>query len=255
MSTFGGRGGPLAAGMLASMNHKISDERTSRGPGTGPHIRLTPTMIAFMAAYAAYVLLPRFLPLEVPFGTMSYLVLAAAGLVIFRDAIARGWTALRRRGWALLWFLPAMLALDALLTTAGALLSEWLAGQLAAPGELGNDERISGAMQAMHPVAAIAILGIAGPFTEELIYRLTLLGGVLRRVPFWLALLVSSALFGLLHASSLEASELIGVLPHAAAGIALGLSWRLSGSILVPFALHALMNLSAVIPAVLSSTP
>ena len=79
---------------------------------------------------------------------------------------------------------------------------------------------------------------VAGaPVVEEIAYRGLLLGGLRAFVPDWLALVVSSALFALVHSYGLT-----GTLDVALLGALFGLLYLRTGSLLAPIACHAGIN-------------
>lgn len=61
------------------------------------------------------------------------------------------------------------------------------------------------------------------------------------KVPVFLALLISGALFGLVHGNLHSLPGLIAV------GVCLGIAYELSGNLRVPIFFHALFNLNSVI--------
>ena len=85
-------------------------------------------------------------------------------------------------------------------------------------------------------VATLFLLAVVAPLTEELFFRGLVMGGFLRRYSERKALLVSSALFGLMHMTPLQ------ILPTFLIGLLLGW-WRIrTGGVLLPILGHALHN-------------
>lgn len=86
----------------------------------------------------------------------------------------------------------------------------------------------------------LLVAGILGPIVEELIFRGLALGWLQRLMPFWLAALISSVLFGLAHVQG----------PHIVLAAALGLVfaflYRRAGSLWAPIAGHIVNNVAAV---------
>ncbi|MDO5051667.1 MAG: type II CAAX endopeptidase family protein [Pseudoclavibacter sp.] len=224
----------------------------------------TPATILFAILYAGcFLVLPVVQRLAGPLPApetagriwataVAYTVLGGLAAFAFRGALTEGTRRLAARGRSLLWRLPAAALLVIAVVTAGALLAEALSAALGIGAEeLGNDERLGLAFAVLPPAVSIAVAGLLGPFVEETFFRLLLLGGLSRVLPFWTALTLSGALFGFMHAGSFAPAELVGVLPHVSVGIGLGIVSRWTGSIVVPIGLHALINLGAVLPAVL----
>jgi membrane protease YdiL (CAAX protease family) len=101
--------------------------------------------------------------------------------------------------------------------------------------ELGFDETA----RPLELAAIFAALVVAAPMVEEMVFRGFILTGLRRRLPFWPAALISSALFGLAHFQ-------LNVSLYTF-GLALVLAWlyKKSGSLWPPIILHGLKNLLA----------
>lgn len=85
-------------------------------------------------------------------------------------------------------------------------------------------------------VATLFLLSVVAPVTEEFFFRGLVMGGFLRRYTQRKALLVSSALFGVMHMTPLQ------ILPTFMIGMLLGW-WRIrTGGILLPVLGHAIHN-------------
>jgi membrane protease YdiL (CAAX protease family) len=86
----------------------------------------------------------------------------------------------------------------------------------------------------------VLVAGILGPIVEELIFRGLALGWLQRLMPFWLAALISSVLFGLAHEQG----------PHiilaAVLGLVFAFLYRRAGSLWAPIAGHIVNNVAAV---------
>jgi membrane protease YdiL (CAAX protease family) len=78
-------------------------------------------------------------------------------------------------------------------------------------------------------------IGLITPVCEEIAFRGLLFGGLRRFMPPVTAMVVSSAVFGLLHEPSVA-------IPVAALGVLLAWSYERSGSLVVPCVIHALHN-------------
>jgi membrane protease YdiL (CAAX protease family) len=89
------------------------------------------------------------------------------------------------------------------------------------------------------PVKA-ALLGlfmiVAAPIGEELIFRGVLFGTMRRYMGFWVAALLSSALFGVAHLIA------VAIAPVFVLGVALAWMYERSGSILPAIAIHMIHN-------------
>jgi uncharacterized protein len=81
------------------------------------------------------------------------------------------------------------------------------------------------------------------PFLEELIFRSALLGGLLIMMPnrAWAAILISAAVFGMLHLGNSHATALTA-LGSTFGGIAYGIAFAATQSLWLPFGLHFAWN-------------
>lgn len=95
-------------------------------------------------------------------------------------------------------------------------------------------------IQALYgPAAALWVLALAAPVTEEFIFRGLLLRASMRHVSFPLANTLQAALFSALHFDLAAAPYLF------ACGLAFGWLARHSGGLLAPMVAHAVFNLAA----------
>lgn len=171
-------------------------------------------------------------------GVGRYVLLAVLGLVVFRGPLLRSLRQTREN--------PVRTAL--------LLLGAFLGGQLLPmvpsvilavtgwmPGDSGNDSAVSALSERVPPAVFFVMAALLGPVVEELVFRESLLRRTVRWLPSWAALVLSSALFGLLHVHSL--SELPLALVYGAAGLAFGAGLMLArGNLVVPVGAHALTN-------------
>lgn len=93
-----------------------------------------------------------------------------------------------------------------------------------------------------------ALLAVTvAPVLEELLFRGLVLRGLMLRFGFWPAALVSSAVFGLLHATAVDASGLLVVVSITGLGLVLCLLARRTGRLGPGIGVHALHNALAVL--------
>ncbi|MBO4451623.1 MAG: CPBP family intramembrane metalloprotease [Bacteroidaceae bacterium] len=91
-----------------------------------------------------------------------------------------------------------------------------------------------------NPIGILTIV-LIGPLTEEIIFRHGILGGMLRRgVNPWIAILVSSLLFGIIHWNPIQ------ILFATALGVMLGILYTKSQSIIPSLIYHIINNGFAV---------
>jgi uncharacterized protein len=101
--------------------------------------------------------------------------------------------------------------------------------------------------QSVRPVLAhwswaqLAVISILAGVCEELFFRSVLQGGLTGVIGTVPALLISSALFGVLHMVTRTYAVLAGLV-----GIYLGVLWLASGNLLTPILVHALYDFAAL---------
>ena len=104
-------------------------------------------------------------------------------------------------------------------------------------------------IDAVTVVLLIAVVVVAAPIIEELVFRGLLLRTFMRRMPFWPAAASSTLIFAALH--TYEVSTLVGAITLAASVACLGLTncWlnRRTDSLAPGMIVHASFNLLAVI--------
>ncbi|HEX6586790.1 MAG TPA: CPBP family glutamic-type intramembrane protease [Solirubrobacterales bacterium] len=92
------------------------------------------------------------------------------------------------------------------------------------------------------PAAAIALIVVAAPITEELFFRGFFFGGLRSRWSLWPAAIVSGALFGLVHAPTGPTAAI----PLAGLGVGLAWLYEKTGSIWPSITAHLLNNALAI---------
>lgn len=185
-------------------------------------------------------------------GMVLYVALFLLGVWAWRHELAaQGRRIAARKRWA-----AGVLALGlvgmVVMETAGGLASQWLAQAVPQGSQaLTNDSNIAAVLTIYPAFVIIAVLGVMGPLVEEIAFRqvlIPLIGGLTRP---WVGVVVSSVLFGMLHMSSFQVSEWIGIIPHVCFGLAAGILFvRTRNNLLFPATLHILSNLSGIVPNV-----
>jgi len=107
---------------------------------------------------------------------------------------------------------------------------------------LGVEDKMEDAIHALanNPIGVLTIT-LIGPLGEEIIFRHGILGGMLRRgVAPWIAILVSSLLFGIIHWNPIQ------ILFASALGVMLGILYTKSQSIIPSLLYHIINNSFAV---------
>lgn len=108
--------------------------------------------------------------------------------------------------------------------------------------------------QSFAGLLVFAVLAVTvAPVLEELLFRGLVLRGLMLRIGFWPAAAVSSAVFGLLHATAADASGLLVVLTISVLGVGLCLLARRTGRLGPGIGVHALHNAVAVAAVALTA--
>jgi len=199
----------------------------------------TVALVIFTSVYAFFFLLHlgHFLvpgDAALSTGLALYIALFTVGCVAFRHPLARAVhqvMAHKRR--ALLTLIVGGIAI-LILDLVGTLVSSTLLDLAGLSGvTLQNDSSIGEAMQMFPPIVIVIVL-------------------IGRFAPTWVAVVVSSVLFGALHMRSFALSEVLGVIPHAFFGLGCGLLYvKTDRNLLYPASIHCLNNLSAFLPLLL----
>lgn len=98
--------------------------------------------------------------------------------------------------------------------------------------------------QARNPLVLAGLLLLAvvvAPIVEEAVFRAGIYRFLKGRISLPLALLISAALFGMVHGNLQSLPGLIAV------GVCLGLAYEFSGNLRVPIFFHAFFNLNSII--------
>lgn len=185
----------------------------------------------------------------------SSAAVAAVAVVLGRRAAAQsgGWE--RALGFdAPLWsdtfrivrWTVGLLLLQALLTGVLAQVVPALSEAEASNTELLQEQSSSGLL--VFAVLAVAV----APVVEELLFRGVVLRGLMMRTGFWSAALLSSLMFGLLHATALDANGLLVVGSATVLGLGLCALTRRAGRLGPAIGVHALHNAVAVLAVALT---
>lgn len=173
---------------------------------------------------------------------VAYPVLALAGAWVFRSTLQEAWVLTRRHPWKTIGLILGGFV-AAFIAQIGSNLVLELMGSSSTTQ---NQASIAESFRIVPAVVLIPMITLFGPFVEELIFRETILSRFRRWIPTFVGMIVSAALFALLHWSS--ADELTALLPYAMLGVVFGVFFILSRrNLLVSFAIHALWNTFGVV--------
>lgn len=117
----------------------------------------------------------------------------------------------------------------------------------------GNQQAVESIMSS-YPLLMILPVVLFAPLVEEIVFRLVIMDWLKSRP--WVAILVSSFLFGLIHVLgalvTLDLRGLIFILPYTAMGLPLGFIYYKTKNIWYPIGIHILQNLFAAIVMLIS---
>lgn len=116
-------------------------------------------------------------------------------------------------------------------------------------GQADNASFIGTVKPAAQAVLVLTAVGVA-PFVEETVFRGVLLRGLMRRLPFWPAALLTTAIFAVLHAPGQvgsAAGAVLLVVSIGVLGLGLAVLARRTGRLFPGMIVHALFNLVAVL--------
>lgn len=224
----------------------MTDTPRSDTTATTPGGVLRGIHLAYLALYVVLIFAPGWLKSTGLFsdeanawiGVGRYVVLAGVGLWVFRDAITKSITLAKTHPWRMLvWTLFVIVAGELAPLIPGMLLASlgWM------PDTMSNDAAVGALTERVPAIVFFLTVALLGPITEELVFREALLRRIPRVIPTWVALVVSSLLFGLLHVKSLE--ELPLALIYGSVGLTYGIGLIATrGNLFVPFIGHAVHN-------------
>jgi membrane protease YdiL (CAAX protease family) len=195
--------------------------------------------LGYMSLYLILIIiLPRFGVLKGLPQLISYIVLGICGYYVFRKEFAEGFNLWKTH------FLKNIIWLIA--TLFGGLILQQLA---AVPAYLLGSEDLGGNTEAIfdlsskHPILLIILaLGLLGPITEEIIYRIILVGRVSKILPGTLCVAFSSLIFMYAHARSINTVGLANALPILAIALTYAFVYYKTKNITIPVTLHMLNN-------------
>lgn len=169
-----------------------------------------------------------------------YVVITTAFILAFKPALASEWTAFykdgKRTAWA--WILQGVIVMYFIQIGIGLILN--------ATGlfEVSENQALLVGFLEMNLITqiAVAIFGIfLAPFTEEFLFRRSLFNYLQKKGPLAAAVILTSILFGFLHAVT-ELTNIRVIIPYVAIGIVLQLYYIRSGSLMVTIGMHAIYN-------------
>ena len=207
-------------------------------------------LLAYMAVHVLYTkIFLRFVDMPMQFSVMlqmiSYIVLGSVGVVLFWNELKEGISLWKEHiGKTLGLFLVAYV-LDILLSNLA-----FFPIMLLNPDYQSLNEHSVAELQGKFPALLLIIaLGIMGPVTEEVIFRLAPISLTEKKSKRIIVVLVTAVLFMLVHIHAFTVEEFLYNLPHFVTGLVYGIVMVLSRNVTIPILLHIMNNLPAMVVA------
>ena len=207
-------------------------------------------LLAYMAVHVLYKkIFLRFVDMPMQFSVMlqmiSYIVLGSVGMVLFWNELKEGISLWKEHtGKTLSIFLVAYI-LDILLSNLA-----FIPIMLLNPEYQSLNEHSVAELQGKFPALLLIIaLGIMGPVTEEVIFRLSPISLTEKKGKRIVIVLVTATLFMLMHVHAFTVEEFLYNIPQLVSGLIYGIVMVLSRNVTIPIFLHILNNLPAIVLA------
>jgi len=174
---------------------------------------------------------------------VSYIVLGSAGFALFRTDIKEGIALWKKHPKKNIGFLVGAYVLDILLSNLALIPINCIN-----PDYQSINEHSVAELQGKFPVLLLVIaLGIMGPVTEEILFRLIPTCLTEKKSIKVIGLFVSAFLFMLIHIQGFTVEEFLYNLPHLVSGVIYGTVTLMSRNVTIPILLHIMNNLPAVL--------
>ena len=209
-------------------------------------------LLAYMAVHVLYTkIFLRFVDMPMQFSVMlqmiSYIVLGSVGMALFWNELKEGISLWKNHlGKSVCFFIVAYV-LDILLSNLAFFPIMYLN-----PDYQSLNEHSVAELQGKFPALLLIIaLGIMGPVTEEVIFRLAPISLTEKKSKRIIVVLVTAVLFMLVHMHAFTVEEFLYNIPHFVTGLVYGIVMVLSRNVTIPILLHIMNNLPAIIVATL----
>ena len=207
-------------------------------------------LLAYMAVHVLYTkILLRFIDMPMQYSVMlqmiSYIVLGSVGIVLFWNELKEGISLWKEHTGKTLCLFVVAYVLDSLLSN----LAFFPIMYLNADYQSLNEHSVAELQGKFPALLLIIALGIMGPVTEEVIFRLAPISLTEKKSKRIIVVLITATLFMLVHMHAFTVEEFLYNIPHFVTGVIYGLVMVLSRNVTIPIFLHILNNLPAIILA------
>ena len=211
-------------------------------------------LLAYMTVHVLYTkILLRFIDMPMQFSVMlqmiSYIVLGSVGLILFRNELKEGISLWKEHTGKTLGLFIVAYILDILLSNLAFFPIMYLN-----PEYQSLNEHSVAELQGKFPALLLIIaLGIMGPVTEEVIFRIAPNSLTEKKGKRIMIVLATAILFMLMHMHAFTVEEFLYNLPQFVTGLIYGIVMVLSRNVTIPLLLHIMNNLPAIVVMTLYS--
>lgn len=205
-------------------------------------------LLIYIAVHIVYIKLilrlfdiPMYL--SVTLQTVSYIVLGSVGAFLFSNKIRDGIELWKEYPIKNVLFFFGAFVLDTLLSNLAC-----IPIMLLNPNYESINEHSVAELQGKFPVLLLIIsLGIMGPLTEEVVFRLIPAFFTEKKVSRTIGVIATSIIFMFIHVNGFTLEEFLYNLPMLVTGIIYGVATIISRNATIPILLHIMNNLPAII--------
>ena len=209
-------------------------------------------LLAYMAVHVLYKkIFLQFVDMPMQLSVMiqmiSYIVLGSVGVVLFWNELKEGISLWKEHTGKTLCFFIVAYVLDILLSNLA-----FFPIMLLNPEYQSLNEHSVAELQGKFPALLLIIaLGIMGPVTEEVIFRIAPISLMEKKGKRIMIVLVTAILFMLMHVHAFTVEEILYNIPQFVTGLIYGIVMVLSRNVTIPILLHIMNNLPAMVVATL----
>nr|MBP3598849.1 CPBP family intramembrane metalloprotease [Eubacterium sp.] len=209
-------------------------------------------LLAYMAVHVVYTkILLRFIDMPMQFSVMlqmiSYIVLGSVGMILFWNELKEGISLWKKHPFKNVSLFLVAYVLDIFLSNLACIPMMHLN-----PEYQSFNEHSVAELQGKFPALLLIIaLGIMGPVAEEIVFRVAPIRLTEKKSKRIMVVLVTAALFMLVHIHAFTVEEFLYNIPHFVTGLIYGIVMILSRNVTIPMSMHIMNNLPAVVFATL----
>lgn len=209
-------------------------------------------LLAYMAVHVLYKkIFLQFVDMPMQLSVMlqmiSYIVLGSVGVILFWNELKEGISLWKEHTGKTLCFFVVAYVLDILLSN----LAFFPIMLLNSEYQSLNEHSVAELQGKFPALLLIIALGIMGPVTEEVIFRIAPISLMEKKGKRIMIVLVTAILFMLMHVHAFTVEEILYNIPQFVTGLIYGIVMVLSRNVTIPILLHIMNNLPAMVVATL----